>query len=501
MINSNNRARGIFSASEGYRMVWHLGWAAILINLVMAVIKAVTGQLTTQNAGFYALFIVSLLAIMILIRRQYKFGVEWFLVTIESLTPMIIYGYGTTRTPAVSIYIMVIIIMGLLDSRRGILLSTVVSTFSLGAVSYALYGNEMFSGQVITDLFNQVLIFFFTALLGFVVDSVFNSSKFELYKFKNLVNQSPLSMVIFDIAGKVMYVNDAFTQATGFSADEAMEFSAHEFTASTLTKDQYDEFWRTIRAGGTWEGEIISTTKAGKSYHEKLIVHPIFDDQGKVVYFSSISENIDAKKTAAIALQYAHTEMLEKLDEIIALKNKLQDESIHDSMTGLYNRRFFNEVIHREISRAERDKSSLSLIVFDIDYFKSVNDTYGHVAGDEILRELAKFLTGNIRKMDIVCRYGGEEFVIVLPGASAKDAAQRANSLRSGIASADIQIKDTQIRLTCSFGICSFPDLADDVDQLLSRADIAMYTAKQAGRDSCVVWSDDLTLNSLMVKN
>jgi len=501
MKKQYNQSFGIFTPAERFRIVWFLGWAAIIINAVMVVVQAILGRLNYRNTTLFTLFIIVLLVTMFLVKRRFRYSIALFFITLEVLVPIILYGIGTSQSPAVAIYMMVIFIVGLLNGRRGIVLATIVSILSLLSVVYMLNGADAFSGSIAAAMVSQILTFTFTALLTFVVVNSIEGNQLELYKFKDLVHQSPLAMMIFDLTGKVQYVNKAFTELTDFTPEEVKQITAQDYMSSVLTKSQYDHFWKTIRSGQVWEEEVISTTKLGKAYHEKLIVRPIVDQKGRTIHYTAIAENISTRKKAEIALRYAHDDMQEKLDEIIRLKNSLQEQIIHDSLTGLYNRRFFSEVIERELIRTEREKSALSLIILDIDHFKTVNDTFGHMTGDEVLRELANFLTKNVRKMDIVCRYGGEEFVIIMPGASANTASKRAEVLREGIYNNNILSGDHEIQITCSFGICAYPEFAGSVDQLLSRADIAMYVAKQSGRNRCVIWSPEMSVNSELVNN
>lgn len=149
-----------------------------------------------------------------------------------------------------------------------------------------------------------------------------------------------------------------------------------------------------------------------------------------------------------------------------------------DALTGLANRRVFGEVLAREVARSRRTHEPLSVVVFDVDYFKRVNDTYGHQAGDEVLRQVAQVLTTAARDIDLVARYGGEEFTAILPNCNLDDAVRVAERMRSGI-SADVRLPG----ITLSAGVAAIPVNAVDEDGLIAAADEAMYTSKRAGRD------------------
>ncbi|HHN65316.1 MAG TPA: GGDEF domain-containing protein [Nitrospirae bacterium] len=171
---------------------------------------------------------------------------------------------------------------------------------------------------------------------------------------------------------------------------------------------------------------------------------------------------------------------------LIIEKVKLFEEtkrlSITDALTGLYNARFFYQSLDKEIQRAKRYDESFSLIIFDIDDFKDVNDTYGHQAGDEILIEFSQILLRHTRKTDIVSRYGGEEFVIILPNTRKEVACSLAERIMNEVSHTAFKANDCEIRITVSGGIAGFPDDGATAKDLLYCADMALYEAKSRGK-------------------
>ncbi len=155
-----------------------------------------------------------------------------------------------------------------------------------------------------------------------------------------------------------------------------------------------------------------------------------------------------------------------------------------DGLTQVHNRRFFLEQLEREVSRARRYRRDLSLILFDVDRFKSINDTHGHLAGDYVLTQLATVVRGKIRREDLFARYGGEEFTIVLPEIDAPNAIAFAEKVRKLVERAPFKFEDTKIQVTVSIGVAT---LADEIDaaELIKRADDKLYEAKEGGRN-CV---------------
>jgi diguanylate cyclase (GGDEF)-like protein len=175
------------------------------------------------------------------------------------------------------------------------------------------------------------------------------------------------------------------------------------------------------------------------------------------------------------------------LDRLAQALSQVREQAITDPLTGLYNRRFLREFLRREWVRAKRRDAPLAVVMLDLDHFKRINDAFGHQAGDFALTAIAGLLRTHIRSSDIVCRYGGEEFALVLPEASSKSVRARAEDIRAAIKRLDLRHQDAPLgRITASLGVALFPDHADSPDSLLRAADAALYEAKRAGRNRVV---------------
>jgi len=205
---------------------------------------------------------------------------------------------------------------------------------------------------------------------------------------------------------------------------------------------------------------------------------------GRLISFRDITQ----RKENELELRRASQRLQLQISEIEALQAKLKEQAIRDPLTGLYNRRYLQEALERELHKAQRDVLPLSLVLMDLDRFKNCNDTYGHKAGDLVLQALADMLCETTRKEDIICRYGGEEFLVVLPGTQAEIASQRTELWRQKFQEQCVSIDDMEISMTLSAGIACFPDDGETMDQLLISADDALYKAKQTGRNR-VVWA------------
>ncbi len=186
---------------------------------------------------------------------------------------------------------------------------------------------------------------------------------------------------------------------------------------------------------------------------------------------------------AEARVRKANESLSVRLKEIGTLNQRIQEQAIRDPITGLYNRRYLDEMLEREISRAKREGYPISLVMIDLDHFKSINDNYGHQAGDLVLQNLGRLLHENAREGDIACRYGGEEFVLVLPRLPMETALHRAEEWRESFAERCTHHGELSIYCTMSIGIATYPDHAAQAEDLLEQADVAMYRAKRGGRN------------------
>lgn len=188
--------------------------------------------------------------------------------------------------------------------------------------------------------------------------------------------------------------------------------------------------------------------------------------------------NIDTMQLAATMADFIALALVN-----IKLRENLKQEATCDHLTGIFNRRYMEDTLKREISRAKRQKTPLGVIMLDLDHFRRFNNTFGHEAGDLVLQKLAKFLQNNIRTEDIACRYGGEEFTVILPGASLDISQKRAEAIQHDVQNLQIDYKGGRLdAITLSLGVAVFPDHGRTGEAVLLAADMAMYRAKRAGR-------------------
>ena len=180
----------------------------------------------------------------------------------------------------------------------------------------------------------------------------------------------------------------------------------------------------------------------------------------------------------------AGVRVIDLQSELVATREALRIQATRDSLTHLWNRSSILEIFHRELVRSARESSSLGVVMLDLDHFKSINDTHGHFAGDEVLKEAARRLEGVVREYDSVGRYGGEEFLILLPGCDYRTTSVQAERMRTYLASSVVLVNDTPLTVTGSFGAtCAHSRVPASAEDLIRCADDALYRAKRLGRN------------------
>lgn len=267
-------------------------------------------------------------------------------------------------------------------------------------------------------------------------------------------------VMITDTEGGILAVNPAFTQITGYSADEAIGQNA-SFLSSGLQDDAfYTIFWNSLREKGTWQGELYNRKKSGEMYPEWLTITAASDTDGQILSYVAIFSDISRLSRAEKRLAYlAH----------------------YDTLTNLPNRHLFHERMTQALANAKRSGIPFTLIFIDLDKFKEINDTLGHHSGDRVLQEAGKRLLGVVREIDTVARLGGDEFVIIAPTLSGvEDTDQFCRKAIEALAQ-PIEIDGQKLLISSSFGCAEYPSHGEDEAILLRNADNAMYRAKAAG--------------------
>jgi diguanylate cyclase (GGDEF)-like protein/PAS domain S-box-containing protein len=287
----------------------------------------------------------------------------------------------------------------------------------------------------------------------------------ELRLVDRVFASSTLAIVVTDTAERIVKVNPAFTRITGFTADEVLN---HDPRGKVIALSHDPDFYsrvvgEALRATGRWEGEVSALRRSGETFPAWLNMTMVRDGAGRTSHFVSMYSDITARKAADARIEFmAH----------------------HDALTGLPNRIRLRERFTQAVEEARQDKGRVALLFLDLDRFKTINDSLGHPVGDNLLRGIGERLSRCVRPQDIVCRQGGDEFLVLLGGINERrEVEEIAQRILDGTAE-PFAWDGLSLPTSCSIGISIFPDDGEDFDALLKRADIAMYQAKSAGRNA-----------------
>ncbi|CAA7623918.1 EAL domain-containing protein [Magnetospirillum sp. SS-4] len=285
----------------------------------------------------------------------------------------------------------------------------------------------------------------------------------QLRKLETALEQAPVSVMITDRLGAIEYVNRTFVLISGYSEDEVLGRNPRLLKSGDTPNSVYRDMWHCLGNGGTWQGELCNRAKDGSLFWEYATLSPVRDDDGMVTHYMAVKENITPRKEA---------------------ERKLEHQATHDLLTGLPNRLLLEDRVHHAIELARREARRLGLMFIDLDRFKIVNDSLGHVAGDELLKVLAERLRHALRRSDTLARLGGDEFVVVLThfqnSGELADVAEKIVKVLED----PVELSGHAIHVGASIGIALYPDDGGDFHALMKGADAAMYRAKQKGRNT-----------------
>lgn len=270
--------------------------------------------------------------------------------------------------------------------------------------------------------------------------------------------------------GIITAVNKEFCNLTGYSEEELIGSTHHLVRHPETPQELYDAMWAELRSGRRWRGILRNITRDGSEYFVDLLIMPIHGDDGAVIEYFSIRHDI--------------TELTSTRNDLEVEKEKYRALALTDPLTGIHNRQHLNATLAHEVSRRQRYLSPVSFVMFDIDHFKKVNDTWGHDVGDHVLITVTRLIEKHTREVDIFCRAGGEEFALIMPGTPQDGALLACEKIRNII---DTHLFDVAGHISCSFGLTEI-GMDDSAKDVFKRADEAMYAAKRNGRNRVEVY-------------
>lgn len=275
-------------------------------------------------------------------------------------------------------------------------------------------------------------------------------------------------IVITNAENEIINVNKAFTNITGFTKEDVLGKDPKLLKSSMHDKLFYMQMWEQINNDGYWQGEIKNRRKNGESYIEWLSITAIKDVKGNVQNYMGIFSDVTAHRSSE--LEYAHL-------------------ATHDSLTGLANRVLLEDRLNQAINHAKRFKKGVAVIFCDLDNFKPINDTYGHMAGDLALKECSDYFCSVVRAEDTVSRYGGDEFVIILGDIEETLEITAITEKILNIVNISFEIDGKKLCLQMSAGVSCYPRDGNNTVDLVQKADQAMYKAKKAGKNRVYYYS------------
>jgi len=279
-------------------------------------------------------------------------------------------------------------------------------------------------------------------------------------------------IIITDAQGTIISVNRAFNQITGYSAEEVIGAKPSILKSEHQEPSFYEEMWRTLLAGGVWQGEIWNRRKDGELFPEWLTISPVRHGHGEISNFVAVFSDISTIKRSQAELEHlAH----------------------FDPLTDLPNRVLFRDRVSRAFEQARRHENRVAVLLLDLDGFKTINDSLGHPVGDRLLQMVGERLRQCVREEDTVSRLGGDEFAVVLSNLElGEDAIEVARKILL-CAQEPFTVEGHNALVTTSIGIAVFPDDGDNANDLIRNADAAMYEAKTAGRNTYRFYQVEMT--------
>ncbi|WP_373072551.1 EAL domain-containing protein [Sulfurimonas sp.] len=319
----------------------------------------------------------------------------------------------------------------------------------------ALYNSRI----VVTILF--IIAFLILSIVVFLYKRSLRI-KDDLISFKTAVENSYNSIVITDSHSNIIYVNDMAVKETGYSRDELIGQNPRILKSGDKSESFYRKMHEHLDAGRKWEGEFVNRRKDGSQYYEKASIMPIVE-RGRITNYLAIKLNIT---------------------DYIMQQRKVEYMAYHDSLTGLPNRTNIEEYLEYQLPIAEENNLGIAVLFIDIDNFKTINDSLGHDVGDSVIIECSKILKNTVKESEIVARIGGDEFVIIISGENTKHTSTNLCSEILKSFAKPIEANGYKLSITLSIGVSLFPEDSNDHKKLFKHADIAMYEAKDKGKNN-----------------
>ncbi|MBT4075192.1 MAG: EAL domain-containing protein [Gammaproteobacteria bacterium] len=296
------------------------------------------------------------------------------------------------------------------------------------------------------------------------------SAEKEMKKLSRAIEASPSAIMITNIEGTIEYVNPKFFELTGYSKKDAIGHKTNILKSGETSDYFYEELWKTISSGGEWREDLDDRKKDGDIFRARESITGVKDKKGKITHYIGI---------------------LDDVSEEFKLSEKLSYQASHDALTCLINRREFEHRTQQLISTAKKHKDEHALCFIDLDQFKVINDTSGHVAGDNLLNQLGRVLRSTVRNRDTLARLGGDEFGVLIENCSLEQANRVVTTILQSIQNFVFEWEGRSFRIGASIGLVAINETTSNPIEVLKQADSACYMAKDLGRNRIHIYKSD----------
>lgn len=470
---------------------------------------------------FFTLLFVVFSAILALISQAYNIMVAFLISAVVLFTALELLRNGTLKLPAVLFIVQGYIFLSFLLLFQG----SLPALISMGVVFYLLCSGFLFRSKTLLPLIaysflliftslkeiippilsapalpewyiNWVSPFFLIGLFGLLaflsyraiqqalqIATSANADRYKIEneekKFETIAKNNLCSLLITDADGNIEYVNERFTEWMGYTLEEVHGKNPRIFKSEFTPLEFYPYLWKMITTGETWVGELVNRCKDDSLIYLATKIEPFTDQVSGKIHYVAYQEDITLRKKLEYELAESnrqHQEQVEKLDQ---QEKQYQELLQHDHLTGLYHRDYLYEILPREFLRATRARKNLILLMIDVNRFRTINEGYGHLAGNCVLKEIGKRITEVVGPFDLVFRCGGDEFVVLFSVNKGETGMQQAQSIQEALTTQPFEYENQSISLTVAMRIAIYPIHGNTIDELMNKAENAVLRSKK----------------------
>ena len=482
---------------------------------------------------FFTLLFVILSAILALISQAYSIMVAFLISAVILFTALELLRNGTFKLPAVLFVVQGYLFLSFLLLFQG----SQAALISMGVVFYLLSSGFLFGSKALLPVIaysylvvfaslkeiippilsapgipewytNWVSPFFLIGLFGLLaflnyraiqqalqIATSANQERYQIEneekKFETIAKNSLCSLLITDTDGNIEYVNERFTEWMGYSLEEVRGKNPRIFKSEFTPLEFYPYLWKMITTGETWVGELVNRCKDDSIIYLATKIEPFTDQISGQIHSVAYQEDITQRKKLEYELGESNRQHQEQVEKLNQQEKHYQELLQHDHLTGLYHRDYLYKILPREILRATRARKHLILLTIDVDHFKTFNQEYGYLAGNCVLKEIAKRITEIVGPFDLVFRSVEDEFVVLFSVNTGEIGMQQAQSIQEALTTQPYECETQSINLIVSMGIAIYPIHGNTIDELMNKAENAVSRSKKTVDNGIFLWSPE----------